>query len=125
MIVMDLSRERGPHVVIRMQAVLAHNQFTPGLSAAATDLYRDLPEVDFSRHILQGADSMLRVLQVPRCGWSDLGTPKRLAQTLRALPPASNLPDDSLNPLAGFLNLAMQYARLQSTVLSSAGAVAP
>ena len=69
------------------------------------DLYRDLPDVDFSRHILQGAESVLRVLQVPRCGWSNLGTPKRLAETLQALPPDSRLPADSLNPLAAFMNL--------------------
>ena len=122
---LQIFSRRFPQVVIRMQAVLAQNQFTPGLSAAAMDLYRDLPDVDFSRHILQGAESMLRVLQVPRCGWSDLGTPKGLAKTLQALPPAGNLPDDSLNPLAGFLNLAMQYARLQTTLFSPAGAIAP
>jgi hypothetical protein len=57
-----------------------------GLSAAALDLYRDLPLIDFSRQVLQGAESMLRVLRVPRCGWNDLGTPKRLADTLQTLP---------------------------------------
>lgn len=107
--------QRVPQVVIRMQAVVAKNPFAPGLSTAVVDLYCDLPDVDFSRHILQGAESLLRVLQVPRCGWSDLGTPKRLAETLQSLPPASRLPDDSLNPLAGFLNLALQYARQQTT----------
>jgi hypothetical protein len=58
---------------------------------------------------------VLRVLQVPCCGWSDLGTPKRLAETLQALPQSGDSPDDALNPLAGFLNLAMQHARLQTT----------
>jgi hypothetical protein len=98
-----------------MQAVVAQSQFTPDLSVAAMDLYRDLPYVDFSRQILQGAESVLRVLQVPCCGWSDLGTPKRLAATLQALPQSRDCPDDALNPLAGFLNLAMQHARLQAT----------
>ncbi len=107
--------QRFPHVVIGMQAVVAKGQCTHDLSVAAMDLYCDLPDVDFSRHILQGAESVLRVLQVPRCGWSDLGTPKLLEQTLQALPQSDDLPDDALNPLAGFLNLAMQHARLQTT----------
>ena len=106
--------QRLPQVVIGMQAVVAQSQFTPDLSVAALDLYRSLPDVDFSRQILQGAESVLRVLQVPRCGWSDLGTPKRLAETLQALPQSLDFPDDALNPLAGFLNLAMQHARLQT-----------
>ena len=97
-----------------MQAVVAQSQFTADLSVAANDFYRNLPDVDFSRQILQGAESVLRVLQVPRCGWSDLGTPKRLAETLQALPQSRDSPDDGLNPPAGFLNLAMQYARLQT-----------
>jgi mannose-1-phosphate guanylyltransferase len=106
--------QRFPQVVIGMQAVVAQSQFTADLSVAANDFYRNLPDVDFSRQILQGAESVLRVLQVPRCGWSDLGTPKRLAETLQALPQSRDSPDDGLNPPAGFLNLAMQYARLQT-----------
>jgi mannose-1-phosphate guanylyltransferase len=107
--------QRFPTIVIGMQAVVAQSQFMPDMSVAATDLYRDLPYLDFSRQILQGAESVLRVLQVPCCGWSDLGTPKRLAETLRVLPQSRDSPDDALNPLAGFLNLAMQHARLQTT----------
>lgn len=106
--------QRFPQVVVRMQAVVAQSQFTPDLSAAANDLYRNLPDVDFSRQILQGAEPVLRVQQVPRCGWSDLGTPKRVAETLQALPKSRDFPDDGVNPPAGFLNLAMQYARLQT-----------
>ena len=111
---LQIFNQRFPQVVIGMQAVVAQSQFTPDLSVAAMDLYRNLPDVDFSHQILQGAESVLRVLQVPRCGWSDLGTPKRLAETLQALPQSRDSPDDGLNPLAGFLNLAMQYARLQT-----------
>jgi mannose-1-phosphate guanylyltransferase len=110
---LQIFNQRFPQVVVGMQAVVAQSQFTPDLSVAAMDFYRNLPDVDFSRQILQGAESVLRVLQVPRCGWSDLGTPKRLAETLQALPQSRDSPDDGLNPLAGFLNLAMQYARLQ------------
>lgn len=112
---LEMFLRRFPQIVARMRAVVAQNQFHPGLSAAAMDLYRDLPDLDFSRHILQGAEPVLRVLPVPRCGWSDLGTPKRLADTLRTLSPARDSPDDAVGPLDGFLNLAVQQARLRST----------
>jgi mannose-1-phosphate guanylyltransferase len=115
---LQLFVQRLPAIVVDMQLVVAQNPFISGLSSAALDLYRNLPDVDFSRQILQGAESILRVLQVPRCGWSDLGTPKRLADTLQRLPTASDLPDTSLKPLGGFLNLAMQYARQQAATPS-------
>ena len=50
--------------------------------AKSTALFRALPFVDFSRDILQAASVRLRVLTVPSCGWTDLGTPPRLAQWL-------------------------------------------
>ena len=50
--------------------------------ANGTALFRALPLVDFSRDILQAASIRLRVLVVPRCGWTDLGTPPRLEQWL-------------------------------------------
>ncbi len=112
--------QRFPQVVIDMQRVVAQNQFTPGLSAAALDLYRGLPDIDFSRQILQGAEPMLRVSRVPRCGWSDLGTPKRLAETLRTLPLLHARSEDASNEQNGFLNLAAQHARF--SVVTSVGA---
>jgi len=111
---LKLIGKRFPRVVVRMQALVAQDPSDPGVSTAAMDLYRDLPEIDFSRQILQGAESMLRVLAVPRCGWSDLGTPKRLANTLQSLPQSRDSPEEALDPLAGFLNLAVQHARLQT-----------
>ena len=46
-------------------------------------LFRALPFVDFSRDIVQAASIRLRVLAVPPCGWTDLGTPARLEQWLQ------------------------------------------
>jgi mannose-1-phosphate guanylyltransferase len=111
--------QRFPYVVNGTRQVVMQNQFTPGLSAAALDLYRDLPDIDFSRQILQGAEPMLRVMQVPRCGWSDLGTPKRLAETLRTLPRSSDLPTETSNRLDAFLHLALQQARMPPAVVQS------
>jgi mannose-1-phosphate guanylyltransferase len=50
---------------------------------AIRNLYATLREVDFSRHILPGMEPRLRVVQVRKCGWSDLGTPKRVVRTLQ------------------------------------------
>jgi len=54
--------------------------------------YQLLPTVDFSRDVLAGNESVLRVLPVPHCGWSDLGTASRVASTLR------RLKDDAIGP---------------------------
>lgn len=41
--------------------------------------YALLPSFDFSRHVLEACPDEARVLPVPWCGWSDLGTPERVA----------------------------------------------
>ena len=48
-------------------------------------LYERLSSVDFSRDVLEGKESMLRVLTVPHCGWTDLGTPERVGAILDRL----------------------------------------
>jgi hypothetical protein len=62
--------------------------------------------------LLHGNESKLKVLPVPKCGWSDLGTPQRIATTLRQLDyeEAERIPVSASN---GCLNLAHQYARLR------------
>ncbi len=51
------------------------------------DLYERAPALDFSRDILQHSPDLLRVLTVPPCGWSDLGTPRRVSEALHRFPP--------------------------------------
>ncbi|HTE06438.1 MAG TPA: sugar phosphate nucleotidyltransferase [Planctomycetota bacterium] len=73
----------------------------------ARDLYAHLPCSDFSRDVLQACSADARVIRVPDCGWSDLGTPERLiavpglrgplvrrARALLASSPAAAGPDD-------------------------------
>jgi mannose-1-phosphate guanylyltransferase len=48
-------------------------------------LYADLPVVDFSRDIVEGTSVTLSVIPVSACGWSDLGTPRRVAECLDRL----------------------------------------
>ena len=35
-----------------------------------------------SRDVLEGSEDFLRVQLVPPCGWTDLGTPRRVAECL-------------------------------------------
>jgi hypothetical protein len=50
--------------------------------ADVSELYASIAAVDFSRDLLQGAEGLLRVLPVPACGWTDLGTPRRVLACL-------------------------------------------
>lgn len=46
-------------------------------------LYKELPSVDFSRDVLSHHADWLRVVAAPPCGWTDLGTPSRVAATVK------------------------------------------
>ncbi|MGH2448701.1 MAG: hypothetical protein ACRDFS_08900, partial [Chloroflexota bacterium] len=60
-----------------------------------------------------------RVLPVPHCGWSDLGTPKRVAAALHQLSqPIRATTGVSALPRA-VLSLAAQQARLEALHASS------
>jgi mannose-1-phosphate guanylyltransferase len=75
------------------------------------NVYERLGSVDFSRDVLQGNESVLQVLAVPHCGWTDLGTPQRIGMTLeRLLDQEISLPHRPY--IAPHLNLAQQYDRL-------------
>lgn len=99
--------QKMPQIVARMRAAVKRDLDAGANATAMRDLYADLPTIDFSRNILPGQESCLRVLPVQRCGWSDLGTPKRVAEALyRAPRPASLRPLGTV--LAG-LSLAAQH----------------
>jgi mannose-1-phosphate guanylyltransferase len=81
-------------------------------ASAAKRLYQRLPTIDFSRDILEEHTQRLRVVAVANCGWTDLGTPRRVAQILQQLPPgvvASQ--SESETPMQ--MNLAAAHMRLQ------------
>jgi mannose-1-phosphate guanylyltransferase len=52
------------------------------VTPAVTDLYHSVPDLDFSRDLLERAAHRLRVYTVPPCGWLDLGSPERLTHHL-------------------------------------------
>ena len=53
---------------------------TPGRRSELDGLYPHLPTYDFSRQLLEQSTDCLSVIRASPCGWSDLGTPRRLQQ---------------------------------------------
>jgi mannose-1-phosphate guanylyltransferase len=49
--------------------------------------YEVVPQIDFSYDVLQEEAQRLAVVAVPPCGWTDLGTPDRVASCLQSLAP--------------------------------------
>lgn len=89
---LDVFTARLPEIVMEMRGVLAVEPDPHAAAISLADLYARLPTIDFSRHVLEGAEDRLNVLSVPRCGWSDLGTPKRLLLTLHRLERSRRIP---------------------------------
>ncbi len=60
-------------------------EFSGGTRRDVIDqLYDGLPSVDFSRQMMQPDDAAFSVLAVPPCGWTDLGSPKRVIECVRS-----------------------------------------
>lgn len=98
---------------------VAHEEILErSLAAALAHVVRapeqPVPELDFSRDLLEGREASLCVLPVPACGWSDLGTAYRVGETVRRLPgepaPASQ------SRLSNYLNLAAQHAHFERSM---------
>jgi mannose-1-phosphate guanylyltransferase len=81
-----------------------------GAAPELTAIYDELPPHDFSRAVLQGAEGTLSLLPVPACGWSDLGTPARVAQCIDQLPPAPRRERPAL-PYPAPIDLARSHSR--------------
>jgi mannose-1-phosphate guanylyltransferase len=110
--IVQMFEQRYAELLNEMRAAVQRDASCPDEAIAATDLYPRLPELDFSRHVLEGSEGTLRVLPVPACGWSDLGTPRRVSEALRRLSPRGIAREET----ASTLNLAAQHARLQMAV---------
>ncbi len=78
-----------------------------GFGGADLDsVYQNLRSMDFSKDVLQGRESILRVIGVAHCGWTDLGTPERVGRILEGLPSSANPPY-----LPAHVSLADQFMR--------------
>lgn len=73
-----------------------------------TGIYEDLPVVDFSHDVLAQQPAVLRVVPVPECGWTDLGTPERVAEVLKT-PPRCSAGRESRPTAMAPLNLATHW----------------
>lgn len=78
--------QRCPELVTQMWEIVSSPSFLTH-PADLAELYERAPTLDFSRDILQRSPELLRVLTVPPCGWSDLGTPRRVSEALNRFPP--------------------------------------
>jgi len=101
-------RRRIPEIVTSLEAAVRSDP--EKLSCAIAQVYERIPVIDFCRDILSGEESHLKVLPVPSCGWSDLGTPRRVADALCKMP----RPDarSSAEGGLGQLSLAAEHERL-------------
>jgi mannose-1-phosphate guanylyltransferase len=97
--------------VALMRAAVGGRKSRAAHTASLAEVYHQLATVDFSRDLLEPQAPRLQVLNVPSCGWNDLGTPKRVIETLRTLPAEPRHVDAP--PLSSaILSLADQCGRL-------------
>jgi mannose-1-phosphate guanylyltransferase len=103
----QLFERQMPALVEQMRRAVSIDLTHRGCSATE-ELYARLPNIDFSRDVLTGRESALRVLPVENCGWTDLGTIRGVQDALAHLSAAS------MDPMLDWshLSLAAQFARL-------------
>lgn len=115
---LELFERRCPDIVTAMRDALRGAGGADPAGALA-ELYESLPDFDFSRSILQGQEQHLRVLPVPECGWSDLGTPERVAEALEALEERERDAPRTAKSRRVLLSLAAQHHRAGSGAVMS------
>jgi mannose-1-phosphate guanylyltransferase len=116
---LELFVMRHTDTVAALTDVVVYDAEHPSMPKAAQRVYRTLPQIDFSRHVLQGWESALRVLKTPACGWSDLGTPERVGRTLLRVQAREAYTPQARGDLAGHLSLATQHLLQQSARVGS------
>ncbi len=121
---LGLYERRVPELVTEMHRAVRRDREAAGAGRAVTELYARLRPVDFSHDILPGQESSIRVVRVPPCGWSDLGTPEHVARTLAHMP-TERMPTGTrtrhLDAQVSPLSLAEQHARQATAILHPVG----
>jgi mannose-1-phosphate guanylyltransferase len=107
---LDAFQERCGDLVSEMQHVVSKVTDAAHVDPRLVQLYERLPVLDFSRDILQRSPQFLRVLTVPQCGWSDLGTPRRVIETANRVVAHRRAPAERPHMMA-FLDLAASQVR--------------
>jgi hypothetical protein len=85
------------------------------------ELYADLPTLDFSRDVLAEHAAGLKVLAVPACGWTDLGTPRRVEQALARHHPPVRASREPLQATHAALDLSERVAAASGAQSSQTG----
>lgn len=113
---LDLYLPRFAPTVMEMQVIVssALQHKSAGGWPAIVDMYTRMPDLDFSRDLLEGREASLCVLPVPACGWSDLGTPHRVGETLRKLPRERTAGQAA--EISGYINLAARHANFERSM---------
>jgi mannose-1-phosphate guanylyltransferase len=94
-----------------MREAIALIKVPPVGSVGLELLYQELETLDFAKHVLERQEQRLQVLRVPSCGWTDLGTPTRVAETVRKLSSATSSGREGRSGAPPFLDLAAQRPR--------------
>lgn len=110
---LELFERRCPHIVRAMRAAVIRSESEADAWRPIVELYAELPELDFSRDILQGQEPYLSVYAASDCGWSDLGTPQRVAEVVCELKRTGGRAPARSSRV--FLSLAAQHLRLGET----------
>ena len=79
---LDAFRSALPELVRGMPAEIPGDSSADERAERLRTCYAELAPRDFSRDVLEQVPERLRVVTVPPCGWSDLGTPDRIATAL-------------------------------------------
>jgi len=113
---LNLFLPRFAPTVMEMQVIVgsALQHKSAGGWPAIVDMYMRLPSLDFSRDLLEGREASLCVMRVPPCGWSDLGTPHRVGETVRKLSGDRASPRSS--DMSGYINLAARHAHFERSM---------
>jgi len=84
--IVELFEEKLSGVATKLRNALARDTGVGSTTDALARTYEGLGSFDFCRDVLEGVEDRLSVLPVPLCGWSDLGTPDRVARCVDRIP---------------------------------------
>ncbi len=89
---LEVLRRAIPDTVRRIASIRQECGFA-GEAQSAARVYAEIDHGDFSRDVLSMCTDRLIALRAPDAGWSDLGTPARLAAVLTNIAAGSRTPD--------------------------------
>jgi mannose-1-phosphate guanylyltransferase len=113
---LGLYRARLPDLLSEFQAAFGR---PPGRTTRLAELYARLESSDFSRDVLQGSAASLRLAIVSPCGWTDLGTPERVAQCLALLREDGVVQVGARGRLSGTFDLALAVRSKRAAMMTA------